>query len=170
MSCSGCGCSKIVNVKYNLCDDCNHKRLHKETKFDTALRKQKIVQSKPKKRHKHQSGVTHQRSIDRRSERLKNDENTYFEVFNSQKSECAECQSPLPDTFRDEEGNIIARYQYSHILGKGAFPKYRNKAWNFRRVCLSCHQLYEFGDRKSMKIYEECKQIVIENTGFDLLK
>lgn len=48
----------------------------------------------------------------------------------------------------------------SHILSKGAFPGLADHPLNWNLLCFQCHQTYEFGDRKSMKIYPENERII----------
>ena len=50
----------------------------------------------------------------------------------------------------------------SHILTKGAHPSLRHDKRNINLVCMEHHQIWEFGDRKSMKIYEKNKPIIIK--------
>jgi hypothetical protein len=86
---------------------------------------------------------------------------TYFAVFASKPHKCEECDKPLPSVFKDKEGNINAIFQFSHILTKSAFPEFRHDSRNFNRLCFEHHQQWEFGDRKTMRIYEP-NQLVIE--------
>jgi len=159
--CSKCGKPFfIVNKTHNLCADCNHIRLHGETRLQSAIKKQKtqkrkLYKIKPSKK---------------RKETLEKDRDTYFQLFNKSNCECEECTAPLPTDFEDENGSLIYIHRYSHILGKKAYPEYRNELWNFNELCLSCHQIWDFGDKKSMKIYNKNKQTILSNTGKDILQ
>lgn len=167
MSCNNCNRNYIiVNKKYGLCQECNHKRLHPE-KSDKG-NKGTFIQKKhyPLKRTKI---VSTAKTKQKRKTMKELDFATYFAVFASKPHKCEECGKPLPSIFKDKEGNINAIFQYSHILTKSAHSEYRHCSWNFQRLCLSCHQIYEFGNRKKMKTYLTSKQVVIDNTGRDLL-
>jgi hypothetical protein len=175
--CIDCNQDKwIVNSK-GQCEECRYKQNHGgKTKLEVQIEKEK---SKPKKTYqlkrtslkrskntiKRSSIKQSKESKEKRDEILKKDRETYLEVFNSTPNECEECRlngihTPLPDQFEDEEGNIIATWQYSHILSKGAFEEFRHNKNNFNRLCREHHDMYEFGDRESMKIYES-NQIII---------
>ena len=164
MSCSKCGNNyNIVNKKYNLCQPCNHKRLHPEEdtrKGYSPPFTQTIIQKeyKPIKRSKI---VSTGRAKMKRKEILEKDKITYFIVFNSKSNFCEECDSLLPDKFLDKNGNINAIYQYSHILSKGSHPEHRHNPKNFNRFCFDCHQKWEFGDKKTMRVYN-ANQIIIQ--------
>ncbi|MFW6273067.1 MAG: hypothetical protein ACOC2U_04750 [bacterium] len=148
--CSNCENERlIVNKTHNLCEECNHIRLHGETKFETI--KNKLNNKKQK------------------SGQIYKDEETYEKVFYSKPCFCENCRKPLPNKFRDENGKIIARYQYSHILGKGAWPQYRNEVWNIMKNCLYCHQEWDFGEKRKMSVYEKCKELILTKTGRELL-
>lgn len=49
----------------------------------------------------------------------------------------------------------------SHILSKGAWPEFYNHQLNHNILCLKHHHQWEFGDKKSMKIYKP-NQLKIE--------
>jgi hypothetical protein len=97
---------------------------------------------------------------------IKQDEATYQLVFEQSTknifgfSLCSECGKAITNRFRDNSGRVVARYQYSHILSKGAFPEYRHNPLNFNILCMDDHQQWETGDRKSMRIYEKNQQII----------
>lgn len=149
--CSRCDKKRlIVNKTHNLCEDCNHIRLHGKTKIKSSFQKSKGVGNK-------------------RKNQIEKDEETYEEVFREKPYKCENCGAPLPTKFRDEEGKVIARFQYSHILSKGAWPQYRNKSWNIMKNCLSCHGEWDFGEKQQMPVYKKCKQLIISKTGRDLL-
>lgn len=50
----------------------------------------------------------------------------------------------------------------SHIISKGSHAGLKFHPRNHFILCFNCHQKYEFGDRKSMKIYEEGERIKSE--------
>lgn len=152
MCCSGCGSEYIVNKKYNLCDVCNYIRLHGESRFSAITRKA------ANKRLGHKISKKGYNSINTEKKRvltLRKDRETYYKVFISNMNECQECATPLNSIFEDEQGRIINIWQYSHILSKGSAPHLRHDYRNFNRLCFSCHQQWEFGDRTQMKIYGE---------------
>lgn len=159
MSCLGCNRNYIiVNKKYGLCQVCNHIRLHPEKSnkdnTDTFIQKKYY----PIKRTKI---VSTPKTKQKRKDLLKLDEATYFIVFSSKPHKCEECEKPLPSVFKDKEGNINAIFQYSHILTKSAFPEFRHDYRNFNRLCFEHHQQWEFGKRKTMRIYKS-NQLIIE--------
>lgn len=166
--CEQCHLTKPVNSK-GLCQDCvfinNHNGLSrqevylqrsKERNID-KVNKPSIFKSKVVKTSKIQ---VKSNTLEKRREILLKDEETYEKVFNMKPSVCEECDCRLPDQFRDVEGNIIYRSQYSHILSKGAYPEFRHNPLNFNRLCFKCHHEYEFGDRLGMKINELNKNII----------
>lgn len=174
--CTGCGKEKfLVNKTHNLCDGCNFFRLHGKTRFEAAKEKQsnkpqKVYKLKrtPLKPSKNNQYLRNSK-LEKVRERINKDRETYFKVFSNRPNKCENCDSPLPNQFEDEDGNIMYISQFSHILGKGAFPEYRHEVWNFNRLCHVCHQVWDFGDKKSMKIYEKNKKTVFENTGKEIL-
>ena len=52
------------------------------------------------------------------------------------------------------------------ILFIQALPIFLILFENFNLLCLRCHQIYEFGDKKSMKIYEP-NQLIIQKIKSD---
>lgn len=144
--CAKCGNKRlIVNKTHNLCQQCNQIRLYGDNK------------QKPKR--------TKKVNVNK----IKEDEEFYEKIFHLKPCVCENCGAKLPNQFRDENGKIIARYQYSHILSKGSWPQYRHEEWNMMKNCLKCHQEWEFGNKQAMPIYKKCKQIIINKTGKDLL-
>ena len=159
MSCNNCNRNYIiVNKKYGLCQECNHKRLHPEKSdkdnTDTFVQKKYY----PLKRTKI---VSTAKTKQKRKTMKELDFATYFAVFASKPHKCEECGKSLPSVFKDREGNINAIFQFSHILTKSAFPEFRHDQRNFNRLCFEHHQQWEFGERKTMKIYES-NQLIIE--------
>ena len=142
--CIECGSEWVVNQKYRLCQSCNFKRLHGKSEFEFSRDSHKNIPSVSKR------GV---RQIDK-------DEETYRAVFNLLPNVCQECGTELPDVFRDENGKIVARFQYSHILGKQSHPEFRNEVRNFNRVCMVDHDNWEFGEKESMKIFKQNQETI----------
>jgi hypothetical protein len=62
---------------------------------------------------------------------------------------CSECGTSL----------IFDRTHVAHVLGKGAYPHLRCNLKNFVILCLSCHQVFDFGERSKMKIYEYISEL-----------
>ena len=160
----------IINAKCQ-CEECRYKQNHGgKTKFEVELERQN---NKPKKTYQLKRKPLKKAKItikkEKRREVLNKDHETYLEVFNSKPNYCEETGEPLPDIFKDDDGNIVMISQYSHILSKSSHPEYRNCVWNFNRLSTTAHQEWEFGERKKMKIYSNNKQIVLENTGKDIL-
>lgn len=163
--CKGCGRRKpIVNTKYCLCRECNWSRLHPGEKPKTyELKRTSLPQpkepfkrfQKPIKQHSKKSASV-----------LKGDEETYYSVYelnfnkNGGECRCDECNAPLDPRFRDDSGKIVQRFRFSHILGKQAYPEYRHSIINFNFLCFKCHNKWEFGDKKSMKIYKYNQEII----------
>ena len=145
-TCSKCGNRRlIVNKTHNLCWQCNQIRLHGDNK------KRKVKKT----------------NINAKA--IQKDEEFYEKIFYLKPCRCENCGKPLPTKFRDENGKIIARYQYSHVLSKGAYPQYRYEEWNIMKNCLKCHQQWDFGVKQDMPIYNKYKKLIIEKTGKDLL-
>lgn len=78
----------------------------------------------------------------------------YDELWSERKHECEECGVHLGETWQ--------RYMFSHILSKGAHPKLRHEKDNFNILCFKCHQQWEFGNRKTMRINEKNKTAIIK--------
>lgn len=47
----------------------------------------------------------------------------------------------------------------SHIITKGSYPTLRQHPENWMLYCMDCHQLWEFGNRKTMKTYPRAMEI-----------
>lgn len=154
----------IVNRKHMLCDDCNYFRMYGMTRFNAF--KQKNTQKQYKLSGKKQKPV---RTNNKRLETLSKDREVYYKVFLSKPNVCEECGTELPDIFEDENNNIVYIVQYSHILGKKAWPEFRHDERNFNRLCFNCHRRWEDGtERESMKI-NKSNQIIIQILFHDRL-
>ena len=80
-------------------------------------------------------------------EKIDLDTRFYEEIWSERPHYCEECDKYL--------GNKWERYMFSHILSKGSQPKLRHVKENINVLCFECHQKWEFGDKRSMKIYPE---------------
>lgn len=181
--CLQCKQQKPINSR-QICPDCIYSNNHQgKSKQEVLLEKQKTSQkpiknfelsrntslrNKPLKHSKKRIKQSN-KSKEKKDEMIRKDEELYEYIFNTRPPYCEECGTRLPDEFRDEEGRVIMRSQYSHMLSKGAWQIYRHEKWNMQRLCFTCHQVYEFGDRKSMNTYQESKKKVLRYTGLDLL-
>lgn len=163
----------IVNRKYGLCESCNWERLHPEgdSYQDHRMRQQSTLLSKMV-----ESAATIDKSKERKvykiksiSEKqkvvIKRDEEVYEEVWNSKEHYCEECGCHLGDDFRDENGKVVDRFRYSHILGKDLYPEHRHNIHNFNLLCFKCHQVWEYGDKVGMDIYNPNQLIIKELKG-----
>lgn len=163
MECRECGSKYIVNKTYCLCDSCNQIRLHGKSRFDRFLEQQskKPVQYTKKKsnRLKPPRRVVDlgksSSSFTRTISKIKEDEVFYEKVFNQRPHKCEECGYQLNEVFRDEEGKVINRWQYSHVVPKSIAPELRHEVNAMNRLCFDHHSQWENGDKESMKIFKK---------------
>lgn len=83
-------------------------------------------------------------------------------VWKSRPHYCEECGIFL--------GDDPAPVYFSHILAKGAFPRFRNKSWNINLLCPKHHREWEAGKRSEMKIFEKNRKTIMTHTGRDIKK
>lgn len=177
MQCSKCRRNKkIINQFFNLCLECNNLRLdggksrviHTLSKNPLKpLRSKKTAPKTKRSSHKITYKVdnfkdkcyVHIYPGRRSGKNLLLDELFYEQCFNQSNHRCEECDKQLPEKFRDEDGKIIARYRYSHIIPKSIAPELRHEIKNINHLCLNDHGKWENGDKASMKIYEKNKRI-----------
>lgn len=177
--CKGqCGRTNTPINSKGFCSDCQYIQIHGRSKQEVYLERSKkrqkdklikytSIQRKPLKKPKTRpkTKVNNQlkdERLEKRREQINKDEETYEHVFNSKPHKCEECGEQLNDEFRDEEGQVVARWQYSHIITKKSEPRLRNNPKNFNRLCFLDHQKWEFGNRTEMKIYDKNQQIIEE--------
>jgi hypothetical protein len=84
--------------------------------------------------------------------KIDQDKKFYEELWSERPHYCEECDKDL--------GENWAKYMFSHILSKGSQPKLRHNKDNINILCLECHQKWEFGDKKSMKIYPANERLI----------
>lgn len=144
--CKECGDPRVINKHFCLCIKCNSQRLHK----DKPKKIYQFKQSKPLKS-KGYIKVNQKKT----QAKIDKDEAFYELIFNSHPHICEECGCSLPDQFRDENGKVIARWQYSHVIPKSISPELRHDPKNINRLCLECHSEWENGCKEKMKIYKQ---------------
>lgn len=143
---------QIVNSHFRLCRKCNDDRLsEKRPEKSKSFIKSKKVQIKRNKPLKSSGYI--KVPEDRLKVKIGQDNDVYRQVFNSRSCDCEECGKNLNEEFEDEEGNVIARHTYSHIVPKSIAPELRHNINNFNRLCLECHVRWENGDKENMRIF-----------------
>tara|TARA_R110002073_G_scaffold148366_1_gene301487 strand:+ start:2141 stop:2725 length:585 start_codon:yes stop_codon:yes gene_type:complete len=162
MECKQCGSKYVSNKWFKLCSGCNNKRLHGNEYGKTIEYKEKEI--KPLKSSNNQP--TNKRTIDKgkrvifsgggRSKSFQNillDEIFYLRCFQGSDHKCEECNTKLPEEFRNEDGDLIYIARYSHVIPKSIAPELRHEVDNINHLCIECHQKWDFGGKKEMKIY-----------------
>ena len=152
--CKGCSDNKLIVYKSGfLCMTCNRDRLNNrysdraKSRVSKPYKALKRTQIKP---------VTKKSLV-----KIKADDKMYELVWNSRAHFCEECGLSLGDRFRGDNGRVLNRFIYSHILTKGAYPEHRHNLMNFNLLCLKHHQEWENGDKKKMNIWGK-NQLIIE--------
>lgn len=145
MACKSCGKNnKIVNSHFELCFICNSNRLKnnkKKNDYDKSYFVKRDLGKKPSKKNK-----------------IEKDEKFYEICFNNSNHKCEECNVDLPNVFRGDDGRIVARWRYSHIIPKSIAPKLRHVLKNINHLCLKHHMQWENGDKENMRIYRKNKK------------
>ena len=174
--CVECGHKSSLNSRQQ-CPECTFKANHEgkskqevykersnERVESTSTAKPKeiyVFKRKSLKRSKNAS-KTNVEKEEKKKELIAKDEELYEYIFDTKPPYCEECGARLPDEFRDENGRVIMRSRFSHIMTKGAWKEFRHDKRNMNLLCDQCHHIWEFGDRKSMKIYERNQLIIQE--------
>jgi len=70
----------------------------------------------------------------------------FDEVWRENEHVCALCEAPL--------GNIPMSFHFSHILGKGAYPRLKLLKENIMLNCFDCHREWDQGDPTKLKNYQ----------------
>ena len=168
MKCEKCGEEKpITNKHFCLCRECNNIRLYGNkygkrhnyaTKISNSLRTHKKgFKTKTKQSYFAPNFSKEEKKINI----ILEDELFYEKCFNLSNHKCEECGCDLPETFRDDDGKIIARYRYSHIVPKSLSKSLRHNITNINHLCLKHHIQWDFGDKKSMKIYDKNRRLFL---------
>ena len=171
MECKQCGSKYVANKWFKLCSECNKERLHGSKYGKQVDYKEKKIKSL--KTAKNES--TNKRTIDKGKrvilkkasksksiKRKESDEAFYEECFNTSDHKCEECNAKLPNEFKGDDGVILYRARYSHIIPKSIAPELRHVVDNINHLCFTCHQKWDFGGKKEMKIYNK-NQLMFPN-------
>ena len=169
MSCKKCKKDKdIVNKFHGLCFQCNNKRLESLKKpklYKHTKQKSKDTTDSPKRFRRSVKGNKSDKIVyggDKRSKSLVTkvmDEMFYEKCFNEcTNHSCEECGESLPTEFRGDDGKVLYRARYSHIIAKSIAPELRHDVKNINHLCLKHHMQWEFGDKENMKIYKANKE------------
>lgn len=157
----------IVNQFHKLCLTCNNIRLHgnkygkqydkavfKIARIKTRNKPSKSLFFTPTPDSKKSEKISFWQNAEKdKVDKIAKDEAFYEKCFNSSDHKCEECGVELPDIFRDENGKVVARWRYSHIIPKSIANELRHNVDNINHLCLQHHKEWENGDKKSMKIY-----------------
>ncbi len=100
--------------------------------------------------------------IDKESLQVNTDDAWYKYQWKTRRHFCEECGKFL--------GDKLSHMFVSHIISKGSHPALRTHVDNCNILCADHHQQYEFGDRKSMKVYEKNKPIIIKMLQSEIAK
>jgi hypothetical protein len=162
-NCNNCNksVSSFANAFHKLCETCNLKRLE-ESKYNKINKHTRIERKSSKTKETRFKRTVDKGVKDKKSKKvnknIKLDELFYKECFNScNDHKCEECNTQLPTNFKSDDGKILYRARYSHIIAKSIAPELRHIVKNINHLCFTCHQKWEFGNKKSMKIYSKNK-------------
>ena len=156
MECKECGSKYVTNKWFKLCSGCNNIRLH-GNKYGKPIEyketKRKSLKASNNKRIIDKGKVTKKEKTFKINEKIVKDEVFYEKCFNQSNHKCEECSKSLPNEFRDEDGRVMYRARYSHIVPKSIAPELRHNEDNINHLCVECHQKWDFGNKKEMTIY-----------------
>jgi len=141
--CKKCNLKKPIANSRGICVDCVYKKNH------NGKSREQISKGRSKK--KDNSKTT---------DMILKDEVFYELCFLEKRQVCEECGKKLPNIFKDENNKVVARHRYSHILPKSTHPKLRHNIDNINILCFDCHYKWEFGNRKSMNLYESNLKLI----------
>jgi hypothetical protein len=97
------------------------------------------------------------KQIKKQNKNAKRNQDFYeLALLESKGKACEECGCDIP---------FPSATNVSHIVTKGSNSFVRSHSLNYFYLCHGCHFTYDFGDRASMRIYDEAlrrKQIIIK--------
>ena len=97
--------------------------------------------------------LRYEKPITKKKSFRKEDRDFYNKIWASRPHHCEECGTSL-EAMVKANGDPIS-HLFSHRHSKGARQDLRLDPQNMDLLCPSCHRQWEFGDRKSMDIYEK---------------
>lgn len=144
MSCSKCKKELfIVNKKYNLCDECNHFRLHKETKFETFRKQNEKYQKKSLEKQKNKPF----------SSKISKPISNISKKETVQKQNLSLVKNRIEERAKEEEkyycwgcGRVEQHLDKSHILSVKQRKDLELEEENMNLFCRSCHEKWESWD------------------------
>ena len=71
----------------------------------------------------------------------------FKKLWKERPHKCIECNAFL--------GPVMRPIFFSHKISKGSAPSLRLDPENIDILCVRCHHTWEFGDKRSMKIWDE---------------
>lgn len=90
---------------------------------------------------------TPKKPVKKKNKNAKTNQDFYeMALLESKDKACENCDCEIP---------FPTATNVSHIITKGANTFIRSHPLNYFYLCHRCHDVYEFGDRKAMRIYEE---------------
>lgn len=141
-----CGSPYVVNMKYSLCNKCNHKRLHGETLIETNIRKNQVYNTnslkkqqqtirKPAKIYYIPQTTNKKAKINKKLSKVKSE--IELEALQDGTYYCKGCGSGID-------------CDKSHILSIKQHPELELDKENIDLLCRDCHMMWESGDIEKM--------------------
>ena len=157
---------KFDNSFHKLCKKCNIERLESsksnKTVKHTRIDRKSFRTNETRLKRSVKGNKNHKMTYggEKRSKSLSTlelDEIFYEKCFNNSDHKCEECGKQLNTEFRDENGKVINKSRYSHVVPKSIAPQLRRDMDNVNHLCFEDHFKWEFGNKKEMKIYKKNK-------------
>lgn len=160
-----CGSKYIVNMKYRLCVNCNHERLHGETLVETTIRKSQVYNnnslkkqqqtiSKPAKIYHIPHSTSKKSKINEKLTQVKKE--IELEAIQDGTYYCKGCGSGVG-------------CDKSHILSIKSHPELELDKENIDLLCRDCHVKWESGDivkMKSLLCFERYLEYIEKHDNF----
>jgi hypothetical protein len=133
--------------------------IKKKEMIDYIKPKIKVTRSDPRKSRNRKSMFSPSIKDKEKVDRYSDDEVFYEKCFNTcSEHTCEECATGLSKVFRGDDGKVVNKSRYSHIIPKSIASHLRHEVDNINHLCFDCHQKWDFGDKTKMKIYEKNKK------------
>lgn len=144
-----------VNYPIQACSQCNEQRpiVYKSGRLCFACNRNRLQRRyAEKQKNKPQKTYELKKISDKGKATVKADDAFYQEIWSERPHRCEECGIFLGDTLK--------KHFFSHIITKGSHPNLRHIKDNINVLCLTHHQQWETGDRKSMKICSKNEVVI----------